>query len=141
MGRSPAHLIWDRSGKVTLLDRGVAPLIIGCTGRKLRNHSRLCRVTIARWQNDVTFTKPRTCSSSRYESRAPERVYSAGLSCQDCGTRRSNDARGQRATVVYARVAHGPSGGARSRRPRHHPNCPATNLPGLHRTILATYHS
>lgn len=52
----------------------------------------------------------------------PVRVYSAGRCCQDCDARRSNDALGQRATIVYARLAHGPSGGGRrSGSPPHSP--------------------
>ncbi|CAH2269242.1 jg19199 [Pararge aegeria aegeria] len=59
------------------------------------------------------------------------RVYSAGRLCQDCGARRSNDARGQPATVVYAELHTAPVEGRshRPRRPRPPPNTTTTHNP------------
>lgn len=121
----------DRSGKVTLLERVTVPLIIVTIGKRPQFHSRV-NLNICKFPSiNNTFTRSRTCSSSRYESRAPGRVNSAGQMCLDCGARSSNDERGHRATVVYVRVAHGPSGGASATPPslppsellpRYHPN-------------------
>lgn len=105
-----------RPGKVTL--ESVALLIIVRIRKKQQNHTR-SELNVGEMCTFCIIHGTRTCSSSRYESRAPERVYSRRRWCRDCGARGSNDARGQDATVVYARVAHGPSGGGKPRRPPH----------------------
>lgn len=126
-GRLRPRLIWAVQVKLRAGAR-VASLIIGCTERKPHKHSRAVALCYdSRFV--VTFTVSRTCSSIRYESRAPERVYSAGRCCLDCGARRSNDARGQRATVVYARLAHGPSGGGRRPAPARPRATPSPHRP------------
>ncbi|CAK1551808.1 unnamed protein product [Leptosia nina] len=108
-----------RPGKVTLERDCTGIYREGALGRS-RKVAIYCYDCV-----DITFTGARTCSC-RYESRTPERVYSTRR-CRDCGARRSNDARGQSATVVYALVAHGPSGGATVCRPHNHSPLP---LPG-----------
>lgn len=104
-----------RPGKVTL--ESVAPLIIVRIRKKTQNYTRLWLECYVVGMCTFVSHEARTCSSSRYESRAPEHVYSRRRGCQDCGARSSNDARGHRATLVYARVAHGPSGGESRRLP------------------------
>lgn len=101
-----------RSGKITLLERGIASLIIGRIGKKPQNS---LPVASCYFMTAVsTSLSPEHGPVRRFATRVelPNAYYSTGLRCRDCGARRSNGARGQRASVVYARVAHGPSGGA-----------------------------
>lgn len=97
VGDAPALLIW-----------GVQVKLRAGGNRCIANNSSqddavisLAHMLLFEKRVNITFTGIETCSSKSVRDEAPGRVYSSGLRCRDCGALCSNDARGQRATVVY----------------------------------------